>query len=86
MYFLSPIPNVYKHTSLVDCTQNGLYNLKQYDYYKIKNMNDLVHITLLYIINIFAECIFCVLSTRFEETISPPHINLKLVHIHVFGQ
>ena len=26
--------NVYKHTSSVDCTQNELYNLKQYDHYK----------------------------------------------------
>ena len=34
--------------SSVDCTQNGLYNLKQYDHYKIKISNDLVHITLLY--------------------------------------
>ena len=41
------LSNVYKHTSSVDCTQNGPYNLKQYDHYKIKILNDLVHITLL---------------------------------------
>ena len=32
----------------MDSTQNGLYNFKQYDHYKIKILNDLVHITLLY--------------------------------------
>ena len=41
--------------SSVDCTQNGLYHLKQYDNYTIKILNDLVHITLLYTINICAE-------------------------------
>ena len=39
--------------SLVDCIQNGQYNLKQCDHYKI--LNELVHITLLYSINICAE-------------------------------
>ena len=36
----------------MECTQNGLYNLKEYDSYKIKILNDLVHITLLHAINI----------------------------------
>ena len=45
--------NVYTHTSSVDCTQYGLYNLKQYDHYTI--LNDLIYITLLYTINICAE-------------------------------
>ena len=49
----NPISNVYKNTSSVDCTQNGLYNLKQYDHYKI--LNELVHITLFHTINICAE-------------------------------
>ena len=29
------ISNVYKHMSSVDSTQDGQYNLKQYDHYKI---------------------------------------------------
>ena len=41
--------------SSVDCVQNRMSNLKQYDHYKIKILNDLVHITLLYTINICAE-------------------------------
>ena len=48
-----PIFNVYKHTSSVDCTQYGLYNLKQYEHNQI--LNELVHITLLHTINICAE-------------------------------
>ena len=40
-------------TSIVT-TQNGLYNLKQYDNYTIKYLM-MVHITLLYTINICAE-------------------------------
>ena len=39
----------------VQCTQIGLYNLNQYDRYKINILNDLVHITLLYTLNICAE-------------------------------
>ena len=38
IYIYNPISNVYKHTSSMDCTENGLYNLKQYDHYKIKNI------------------------------------------------
>ena len=58
------ISNVkYKHTSSVDYTQNGLYNLKQYDHYKIKILNDLVHITLLYTLNICAEWKLCMQIT-----------------------
>ena len=53
IYISSPISNVYKNTSSVDCTQYGLYNLKQYDHNQI--LNDLVHITLLHTINICAE-------------------------------
>ena len=34
----------------VQWTQNGLYNVKQYDHYKIKRLNDLVHITLMYLL------------------------------------
>ena len=37
----------------VDCTQYGLYNLKQYDHNQI--LNDLIHITLLHTVNICAE-------------------------------
>ena len=44
---------MYKHTSSEDCTQYGLYNLKQYDHNQI--LNDLIHITLLHTINICAE-------------------------------
>ena len=39
-----------------------LYNCKQYDHYKIKILNDLVHITLLYTINIYAEGKLCMHS------------------------
>ena len=35
----------------LDYTQNKLYNLKQYDHYKVKILNDLLHITRLYTIN-----------------------------------
>ena len=44
----SPISNLYKHTSSVDCTQYGLYTFKQYDNNQI--LNKLVHITLLHTI------------------------------------
>ena len=41
--------HVYQNTSSVDCTQYGLYNLKQYDHNQI--LNDLLHISLLHTIN-----------------------------------
>ena len=53
IYIQSPISNVYKHTSSVNCTLHGLYNLKQYDHNQI--LNELVHITLLHTLNICAE-------------------------------
>ena len=43
--YLKSNTNVYKHTSSVDCTQNVMYNLKQYDHCKIQILNDFVHIT-----------------------------------------
>ena len=48
IYFLNPIYNVYKHTSSVDYTHNGMNDLKQYDQNKIKISNDLVDITHIY--------------------------------------
>ena len=44
---LSPISNVYKHTSSVDCTQHGLYNLKQYDHNRILNELVILHYCIL---------------------------------------
>ena len=45
----------------MDCTQYGLYNLKQYDHNQI--LNGWVHITLLHTINICAEWKLCMKIT-----------------------
>ena len=52
LYISSQISNVYKHTSSVGNTQNGLDNLRHYDHYTINILNELVHITLLHTIHI----------------------------------